>query len=170
MLRIVLGSLALAAMAIQAAAQQVPAPSQQKPATSQQTPATQGAPAPAAPAQPTPGAPAPPPPNATATPAAPPPLDPTWTSQLSQQLQQAQKYPEGARQRREEGRVLVTFVVGRDGHVTSRQVVQSSGHPDLDAEAIALIDRAQPMPVFPSSMTQDQVALTVPVSFTLARQ
>ena len=39
--------------------------------------------------------------------------------------------------------------------------------PDLDAEASAMIERAQPLPPFPDSMTQDQLDLTVPVRFSL---
>lgn len=96
-----------------------------------------------------------------------PRLDPNWTSQLYTRLQEAKSYPEGAHQRREEGQVVLTFVVDRNGRVTSRRIVQSSGHADLDAEAMALVDRAQPLPVFPPTMTQNELTLTVPIRFSL---
>jgi len=94
-------------------------------------------------------------------------IDPSWTTLLVKQLQRFKSYPSGARARNEEGVVTVAFTVDRDGHVLSRQIVTGSGHPDLDAEVLTMIDRAQPLPAFPASMTQAQQDFTVPVRFSL---
>ena len=61
--------------------------------------------------------------------------------------------------------VQVAFTVDRSGHVLSHEIEKSSGRPDLDAEASAMIERAQPLPPFPASMTQSEINLTVPISF-----
>ena len=96
-----------------------------------------------------------------------PRIDPSWTTLLFKQLQRYKSYPSGARARNEQGVVTLSFTVDRDGHVLSRQIVTSSGHPDLDAEVLTMIERAQPLPAFPASMTQAQQDFTVPIRFSL---
>jgi protein TonB len=99
--------------------------------------------------------------------AASPHIDPSWQSLLFKQLQRFKNYPSGARARNEQGVVMLSFTVGRDGHVLARQIVTSSGHPDLDAEVLTMIERAQPLPAFPASMAQAQQDFTVPIRFSL---
>jgi protein TonB len=99
--------------------------------------------------------------------AAAPHIDPSWQTLLFKQLQRFKSYPGGARARNEQGVVKLTFTVDRDGHVLSRQIVASSGYADLDAEVLTMIERAQPLPAFPASMTQAQQDFTVPIRFSL---
>jgi periplasmic protein TonB len=66
-----------------------------------------------------------------------------------------------------EGVVTLNFRVNRNGHVLAREIVRSSGHPELDKEVFSMIERAQPLPPFPPSMPQDQLNLTVPIRFSL---
>ena len=86
---------------------------------------------------------------------------------LVRHLQQFKRYPSEAQSRSEEGVVVFGFSVDRTGHVLSHWIVRSSGHPDLDAEVMSMIERAQPLPAFPATMTQAQLDLTVPISFSL---
>jgi periplasmic protein TonB len=100
--------------------------------------------------------------------AAAPRIDPSWTSLLVKHLQQFKSYPAGARARNEQGVVLISISIGRDGHLLAHHVVRGSGHPDLDAEAMTWVERAQPMPAFPASMTQSEIDdLEVPLHFVL---
>jgi protein TonB len=99
--------------------------------------------------------------------AAAPHIDPSWQTLLFKQLQRFKSYPSGARARNEQGVVKLTFTVDRDGHVLSRQIVTGSGYPDLDAEVLTMVERAQPLPAFPASMTQAQQDFTVPIRFSL---
>jgi protein TonB len=99
--------------------------------------------------------------------AAAPHIDPSWTTLLFKQLQRFKSYPSGARARNEQGVVMLAFTVDRDGHVLSRQIVTGSGYPDLDAEVLTMLERAQPLPAFPASMTQAQQDFAVPIRFSL---
>jgi protein TonB len=99
--------------------------------------------------------------------AASPHIDPSWQSLLFKQLQRFKSYPSGARARNEQGVVMLSYTVGRDGHVLSRQIVTGSGYPDLDAEVLTMLERAQPLPAFPASMTQAQQDFSVPIRFSL---
>jgi periplasmic protein TonB len=96
-----------------------------------------------------------------------PRVDPSWESLLLKHLQQFKNYPSGARERSEQGVVLLNFTIDHAGHVISRHIVKGSGFPDLDAEVLTLVERAQPMPAFPPSMTEEQLDLTVPIRFSL---
>lgn len=96
-----------------------------------------------------------------------PHIDPSWQSLLLKHLQQFKNYPSEARRRSEQGVVLLAFSIDRDGHVLSRRILKGSGFADLDAEVMALVERAQPMPAFPASMTEKQLDLTVPIRFSL---
>jgi protein TonB len=96
-----------------------------------------------------------------------PKIDPSWQSLLLKHLQQFKSYPSGAREHNEQGVALLEFTMDRDGHVLSRRIVTSSGFADLDAEVLTLVQRAQPLPAFPASMSEDQLDLTVPIRFSL---
>jgi periplasmic protein TonB len=96
-----------------------------------------------------------------------PRVDPSWQSLLLKHLQQFKNYPGVARERGEQGVVLLSFSIDRNGHVLSRRIISGSGFADLDAEVLALVERAQPMPAFPPSMTEEQLDLTVPIRFSL---
>ena len=96
-----------------------------------------------------------------------PRVAPSWQADLVRHLQQYKRYPEGAQAKHEQGVVLLGFSVDRNGRVLARRVVQSSGHADLDQEVMEMVMRAQPLPAFPPSMTQTELALTVPIRFSL---
>jgi protein TonB len=96
-----------------------------------------------------------------------PRVAPSWQADLVRHLQQYKRYPSGAQGKREQGVVLLSFSVDRNGRVLAHRIVQSSGHADLDQEVMEMIVRAQPLPAFPPSMTQSELDLTVPIRFSL---
>jgi protein TonB len=96
-----------------------------------------------------------------------PRIAPNWISALTKRLQQFKRYPSEARAHGDVGSVQVTFTVDRTGHVLSSSVTKSSGHPALDREALALFERAQPLPPFSPAMTDTELELTIPISFDL---
>jgi periplasmic protein TonB len=97
-----------------------------------------------------------------------PRIDPSWAALVSKQIQRFKSYPVAAKERNEQGMVVVAINVGRDGHVLTHRIARSSGHPDLDAAAIASIEQAQPLPAFPASMTQSEFDdLEIPLHYIL---
>ena len=92
---------------------------------------------------------------------------PNWQVKLTTALELGKRYPARAQARREEGVVHVSFVIDRQGRLLSSRVQQSSGHALLDAEALALLERAQPFPAPPAELKGPQVTITVPVRFFL---
>jgi periplasmic protein TonB len=96
-----------------------------------------------------------------------PRIEPSWQTSLVRQLQRYKRYPSEAQSRNEQGVVLLSFSLDRDGHVLSHRIARSSGFADLDNEVMAMIMRAEPLPAFPASMQQARLDLTVPIRFSL---
>ena len=95
-------------------------------------------------------------------------VDPSWQTSLVQQLQRFKRYPAEAQTRSEQGAVLLSLSLDRNGHVLAYSIAHSSGHADLDNEVMEMIKRAEPLPPFPASMTQARIDLTVPIQFSLS--
>lgn len=91
---------------------------------------------------------------------------PGGMKELLKFLQDNLKYPENAMKNNVQGRVIVQFVVEKDGTLTEFKVARSVD-PDLDAEALRVL---QTMPKWKPGMQKGQVVrvkFTVPVSFKL---
>ncbi len=111
------------------------------------------------------------PPSATPS-AAPPPQavsirsSAAWLSGVGAWLLAHRSYPEAARQRGQQGTVVVHFTVERDGHVVEVTIVRGSGSDMLDQAAMALLQNAR-LPPFPIDMTMPQQSMTVPLHYRL---
>jgi protein TonB len=71
--------------------------------------------------------------------------------------------------RREEGVVHLQFALDRRGHLLAGDVIRSSGFASLDAEALAMLGRAEPFPRAPNSVRGDRIEISTPVQFELPR-
>jgi protein TonB len=91
----------------------------------------------------------------------------SYLGRLLAQLNRFKQYPRAARQARIEGVVMLHFVMNADGRVESFDIAKSSGRPVLDAEALALIQRAQPLPALPADFPTRTLDAVVPVEFSL---
>lgn len=91
---------------------------------------------------------------------------PGGMKELLKFLQDNLKYPENAMKNNVQGRVIVQFVVEKDGTPTEFKVLRSVD-PDLDAEALRVM---KAMPKWKPGMQKGQVVrvkFTVPVSFKI---
>ena len=88
-----------------------------------------------------------------------------WQTVLLGHLERHKRYPSRARRRRQEGVVSVRLTLNRNGYVLERRIAVSSGVSALDAEALALIDRAQPLPPPPPEIKGDIIELVAPIEF-----
>jgi protein TonB len=92
---------------------------------------------------------------------------PEYRSLLAAHLQRYKQYPGASKAAGEQGTATLTFTVGRGGQVLSSRLGGSSGYPALDAETLALIRRAQPLPAFPPEMTQASMSFSVPIHYSI---
>jgi periplasmic protein TonB len=91
----------------------------------------------------------------------------SWQGRLQAHLARFKQYPAEARMRHHEGTPTVRFTMTRTGKVLSYRLENGCGHELLDKEAVALIERAQPMPPLPDEMPQATIELVLPVRFQL---
>lgn len=89
-----------------------------------------------------------------------------YRQRLEGHLARYRVFPAGARSAGREGVVTVNFRVTREGRVLDAWVEASSGVSDLDAEALAAILRAQPLPALPHNWP-GQIDVSLPVAFRL---
>ncbi|HWP25303.1 MAG TPA: energy transducer TonB [Xanthobacteraceae bacterium] len=94
-------------------------------------------------------------------------LPPSWIQLLFSHLLRYRQYPSAAQAARQEGVVMLSFTMDRDGRVLARHIVRGSGFAALDAEALAMIERAQPLPPFPADVTASTRSFVVPIRFSL---
>lgn len=89
-----------------------------------------------------------------------------YRQRLESHLARYRVFPSGARSAGREGVVTIYFRMTQEGRVRDAWVEASSGVSDLDAEALAAILRAQPLPALPRSWPSE-IDVSLPVTFRL---
>jgi protein TonB len=91
----------------------------------------------------------------------------TYFSQLKGWLNRNKRYPTAAKKARQQGVVIVNFTIDRRGMLLDSHVEKSSGHALLDDAALALLQRAAPMPRIPESMGLQVLSISLPIDYSL---
>jgi periplasmic protein TonB len=89
----------------------------------------------------------------------------SYRALLVAHLQRFKRWPAGAEARGENGKAFVAFTVTRSGGVSGARLTKSTGYASLDQEALAWIQRAQPMPSFPAEMREASMSFTAPLNW-----
>ena len=80
------------------------------------------------------------------------------------------KYPQEARKKKLEGRLVALFSLNREGALTRLDITKTSGHEVLDREAERAIQSAAPFPPFPSTITVSRLNINVSFDYTLSKK
>src|SRR5262245_45132424 len=86
-----------------------------------------------------------------------------WEKEIFNRLARPKRFPPEAKG--QSGAAKVVFTIDRSGNVISEKLIVSTGSPVLDAEAIAMIRRAQPFPPPPPEVGEDRPKFELPVDF-----
>lgn len=87
----------------------------------------------------------------------------TWQKELIVHLDKHKRYPSERSQKSAE--ILVNFALDRMGHVLSASIVKGSGDAAFDAAALAMLKRADPVPMPPPLIADEGLNFTLPVIF-----
>ena len=93
----------------------------------------------------------------------------TWQSALFNHLARHKRYPRLAKRNREEAIILVRVNISRDGIVLTSRLEKPCEFDALNKEALALVARAQPLPVPPPEVKGKTIEFVIPVEFSLRR-
>ena len=86
-----------------------------------------------------------------------------WHKQIAVRLNANRRLPPEARG--QSGTVKVGFVIDRAGNLVSIWLAENTGIQALDETALAIVEHAQPFPMPPEGLDEDQLRLTVPFVF-----
>lgn len=87
----------------------------------------------------------------------------SWQRSMALQLERHKRYPPQAHGER--GVATLAFRVDRHGRLLSSRIEHTSGSAVLDAEAMALVNRAQPFPAPPPGLADDALWIRVPIRY-----
>lgn len=88
-----------------------------------------------------------------------------WIRRLAATLESRKSYPAAAAEQRQEGAVTMRLALDRSGQILSVRIERSSGFSLLDQEALALVQRAKPLPPAPAAVPGDHFEVLVPLVF-----
>jgi len=90
-----------------------------------------------------------------------------YLAALAAQIDRNKFYPRASRRRGEEGMVVVSFVLQRDGELTELTVAESSGVRRLDEAALKTLQRITPFKPIPGDLDRERWPISVPIAFSL---
>jgi periplasmic protein TonB len=91
----------------------------------------------------------------------------SYNQLVAAHLQRFKQYPPASKAAGQQGVARLSFTLSRSGQVLASRLGGSSGHAALDAEAMAMVRRAQPFPPFPPDMRHSSMGFSVPVAFSI---
>ncbi|MFV8781392.1 energy transducer TonB [Microbulbifer sp. SA54] len=91
----------------------------------------------------------------------------TYFSALMAWLNRFKDYPAALKKEKIQGVVTVEFTIAKNGDITQAAIKKSSGHPELDAAAMSMLQNASPVPPIPESMNRETIKLVIPVEYSL---
>lgn len=92
-----------------------------------------------------------------------------WQRKVVVHLNRFKRYPRQARASRAEGDVIIAFTLDRFGRVTARSIISGSGVRMLDDAALAILERAGPLPAPPNEMSGNSFDLSLPIEYRVKR-
>lgn len=92
----------------------------------------------------------------------------TWQKELGAHLAKYKRYPENRSQT--DAEIVVTMSLDRSGHVLAVNVNRSSGDSAFDHAAVAMVERASPVPAPPPLVADEGLTFSLPVVFRKSKQ
>lgn len=90
-----------------------------------------------------------------------------WQARVLGHLRQYRRYPRAAESGGQEGTVTLAITLDRQGRVLAAERRHGSGYAMLDAEALATVRRASPLPPPDAAIPGDPLTIEVPIAFAL---
>jgi len=87
----------------------------------------------------------------------------TWQKELLAHLNKFKHYPDNRSQQSAE--IVVRMTLDRSGHVVAADIAKSSGDMVFDTAAIAMVEKADPVPAPPPLIADEGLVFSLPVLF-----
>ena len=93
-----------------------------------------------------------------------------YTNSIQLKIAKAKSYPALAKRRGQEGKVILSFKLSRDGNVLDLKIERSAGYESLDQAALRAIKEGGPYPIIPKALSKKYAFLRIPISFVINRR
>jgi TonB family protein len=90
-----------------------------------------------------------------------------YTREVRKMIAEAKVYPPSARDKGQQGKISLSFKLGKHGELLKLLIENSSGNNILDDAARNAVKNAGPFPPIPEKLNKQYVLLELPVSFVL---
>ena len=90
-----------------------------------------------------------------------------YYSKLMAWLNRHKTYPKQAKKNKKQGVVTVRFTVARNGQLLTKKLEKSSGIEELDQAALAMLDKASPVPKIPKKFNKETLTVVIPIEYSL---
>ena len=90
-----------------------------------------------------------------------------YTSAVRKMIAESKVYPPSARDKGQQGKIGLSFKLGKDGELLKLLIENSSGNNILDDAARDAVKNAGPFPPIPEKLNKQYVLLELPISFIL---
>jgi protein TonB len=94
-------------------------------------------------------------------------LETEYKAKLRQAIERNKGYPRRAVRLRQEGEVVLGFIIHRDGSIEALRIVESSGSRLLDKAARNAVEKIDGRLPFPEGLERDQWEFSIPISYAL---
>lgn len=91
----------------------------------------------------------------------------SWQKSIGKLVAKKQTYPRAAMRKEIEGKAKVKVSIDRSGTITGFEIVQSTGSDILDKAVPKLMERLNPLPTPPASLTDTQLSFILPLSWRI---
>ena len=88
-----------------------------------------------------------------------------YLDRLRRHIRRFMAYPQAAKKQKQQGEVVVTVLLRRDGTVLDARVAQSSGFPMLDDAAVKAVRDSSKVPPFPDQYPKAEGSIDLPFEF-----
>ena len=92
----------------------------------------------------------------------------TYARLIKERILREWRYPPLAKENLIEGRLLVVFSLSKSGAVVRNEIVNPSGFPILDREALRAVSAAAPFPPFPDHITVTKLNVRADFDYRIA--
>jgi len=90
-----------------------------------------------------------------------------YLDRLQRHIRRFMTYPQAAKQQKQQGEVVVTVLLRRDGTVLDARIARSSGYPLLDDAAVKAVRDSSKVPPFPDGYPVAEGNIELPFKFRL---
>jgi len=91
----------------------------------------------------------------------------SWQKSVGKLIAKKQTYPRAAMRKEIEGKAKVKVSIDRTGAITGFEMTQSTGNDILDNAVPKLMERLNPLPTPPASLSETQLSFVLPLTWRI---